>query len=457
MKSVKYLILLVVTIFVFLGSYHYINLYINDNARTYLQLDVKSEVLDEYQLFYSKTKDSWSETDSIREPYNKKGQWQTLKFEIPKGNSYIRIDPGNNEKVLISFKNIIFHSNSTAKVNIKELDYKINELVLKSSQENGEQVEFYSTGGDPSLGVSINSLNEFSKQKSNTTVNIFTTLLSLIISTLVYFIIRFSREVIYVIRSFLEHRQLVINLAKNDFKTKYASSYLGVLWGFISPLLTIVTYWFVFQVGLRSGDVGNIPFIVWFIAGIIPWFFFSEALSSATNAFTEYNYLVKKVVFKIELLPLVKIFSAFFVHLFFIVFIFIIYGMYGFYPNLYNFQLIYYVFCMGLLVVALSFMTSAVVLFFKDLNQIIAVVLQMGFWFTPIGWSVSMLSDFWARIFKLNPMYYIVQGFRDSLIDHVLFFERPYQTIYFWVFCLAILTISLKIFKKLKPHFSDVL
>lgn len=107
------------------------------------------------------------------------------------------------------------------------------------------------------------------------------------------------------------NKNLIINLAKNDFKTKYASSYLGVLWGFINPLLTIVTYWFVFQVGLRSGDVGNIPFIIWFIAGIIPWFFFSDAFSSATNAFTEYNYLVKKVVFKIELLPLVKVFSAF--------------------------------------------------------------------------------------------------------------------------------------------------
>lgn len=109
------------------------------------------------------------------------------------------------------------------------------------------------------------------------------------------------------------------------------------------------------------------------------------------------------------------------------------------------------------LIVSLTFLTSAVVLFFKDLNQIIAVILQMGFWFTPIGWPVSMLSDFWAGVFKLNPMFYIVQGYRDSLIDHIFFFDRPYQTIYFWLFCLVMFTFSLKVFKKLRPHFSDVL
>lgn len=162
-------------------------------------------------------------------------------------------------------------------------------------------------------------------------------------------------------------------------------------------------------------------------------------------------------MFKIELLPLVKVFSAFFVHLFFIAFILIVYAIYGYYPTLYNAQLIYYVFCLLILVISLSFFTSAVVLFFKDLNQIIAVILQMGFWFTPIGWSVTMLSDFWGRVFKLNPMFYIVQGFRDSLIDNVLFFDRPYQTAYFWFLCFLMLTFGLKVFKKLKPHFSDVL
>ena len=87
-----------------------------------------------------------------------------------------------------------------------------------------------------------------------------------------------------------ESKDLVLYLSKNDFKTKYAGSYMGIIWAFIQPLVTIVLYWFVFQVGLRSGDIGDTPFILWLMAGLIPWFFFQEALVNATNCFAEYSY-----------------------------------------------------------------------------------------------------------------------------------------------------------------------
>ncbi|OMD06711.1 MULTISPECIES: ABC transporter permease [Paenibacillus] len=456
MKLLKHLILLGFTLVIFIGSYYCIDFYIKDNVNLYLHMDVKSEISDDYQIFFATSNNGWNETDSIGKPYPQPGIWQSLEFKVPKGFAFIRIDPGNKES-LVSIKNVHFSGISDAQVNFNTLDYKLNQLELKNIDENSGQIDLQSTGNDPSILFNMSSHIEQSQQGNDSGPSIISLIISFIVAGFCYFIGRFSKETFNFAHDFLGNKNLIINLAKNDFKTKYASSYLGVLWGFINPLLTIVTYWFVFQVGLRSGDVGNIPFIIWFIAGIIPWFFFSDAFSSATNAFTEYNYLVKKVVFKIELLPLVKVFSAFFVHLFFIAFILIVYAIYGYYPTLYNAQLIYYVFCLLILVISLSFFTSAVVLFFKDLNQIIAVILQMGFWFTPIGWSVTMLSDFWGRVFKLNPMFYIVQGFRDSLIDNVLFFDRPYQTAYFWFLCFLMLTFGLKVFKKLKPHFSDVL
>lgn len=272
-----------------------------------------------------------------------------------------------------------------------------------------------------------------------------------------YFAVIRGREAIDYMRDLVANRRLILSLAKNDFKTKYASSYLGVLWGFIHPLLTILTYWFVFQVGLRSGDVGETPFILWFIAGIIPWFFFSDSLTGSTNVFHEYSYLVKKVVFKIQLLPAVKIISALFVQLFFTAFIFVVYALYGYTPQLISLQLVYYLFALVALAVSVSLLTSSVVLFFKDLNQIITVVLQIGFWYTPIAWQVTMISDKWTPLFKLNPMFYIVQGYRDTLVDGVLFYQRPLETIYFWLLCVALFTAGLYFFNKLKPHFADIL
>lgn len=85
------------------------------------------------------------------------------------------------------------------------------------------------------------------------------------------------------------------------------------------------------------------------------------------------------------------------------------------------------------------------------------IVLQMGFWFTPIGWSYTMLPSSWLFIFKLNPMFYIVEGFRDSFISHIAFYNHPYQTFYFWLFCFAALGVGIKTFGKLKPHFADVI
>ncbi|MFC3845655.1 ABC transporter permease, partial [Paenibacillus sp. MAH-36] len=92
-------------------------------------------------------------------------------------------------------------------------------------------------------------------------------------------------------------KNTIISMAKNDFKNKYAGSYLGITWAFIQPLLTIVIYWFVFQIGFRTTPVENVPFIVWFICGIIPWFYFSESLIAGTMSVVEYSYIVKKVMF----------------------------------------------------------------------------------------------------------------------------------------------------------------
>lgn len=136
---------------------------------------------------------------------------------------------------------------------------------------------------------------------------------------------------------------------KNDFKTKYAGSYLGIVWAFIQPIVTILVYWFVFSVGLKAGTVSDYPFVLYLVSGIIPWFFFQDALNGGTNALIEYNYLVKKVVFKISILPIVKIISALFVHVFFVAFALLLCACYGYTPSLYTLQIIYYSVCTFLL------------------------------------------------------------------------------------------------------------
>ena len=122
------------------------------------------------------------------------------------------------------------------------------------------------------------------------------------------------------IRDLVANRKLIQKFSINDFKSRYAGSFLGIMWAFIQPTVTIAVYWFVFDVGLKSAPTGGMPFILFLITGIIVWFFFSECLVNGTNCFREYSYLVKKVTFNIKILPTVKIISSLYTHIFFIAF-----------------------------------------------------------------------------------------------------------------------------------------
>lgn len=260
-----------------------------------------------------------------------------------------------------------------------------------------------------------------------------------------------------------KNRKMVLKLAKNDFRTKFAGSYLGIIWAFVQPVVTVLVYWFVFEVGFRDPNAKEalkVPFLLYLVAGIVPWFFFQDALTGGTNSLIEYSYLVKKVVFKISVLPVVKIISAMFVHLFFICFITLMYMLYGYFPDLYYLQIIYYTGGLALLVLGLCYMTSAVVVFFRDLSQIISIGLQIGIWMTPIMWiAEDKLADHvWLwNILKLNPVYYVVTGYRDIFINKQWFWQRPLWTLYFWCFTAGALLLGRWIFDRLRVHFADVL
>jgi lipopolysaccharide transport system permease protein len=248
-----------------------------------------------------------------------------------------------------------------------------------------------------------------------------------------------------------------MELTKRSLKTKYLGSYLGIYWSFIHPLAFISVIWFVFEIGLKIPPMENCPFIIWLMAGIIPWFFFSDGISTATNSILEDRYLVKEIVFSVAMLPIVKIISSLIVHIFFIFVMLLVLFAYGYYPNLYYLQAVYYLVATLVLVTGLSWLTSALVIFLRDIGQIVSVILQFGFWLTPIFWSAKILPQKYLIIVKLNPVYYLVEGYRESFIYKVWFWEHWLQTINFWLITGTLFIFGALIFRRLKPHFADIL
>jgi len=267
----------------------------------------------------------------------------------------------------------------------------------------------------------------------------------------------YFKHFISFLKALYYNRKLLIQLTIRDFKSRYLGSYLGLLWAFIQPVVTILIFWFVFEVGFKSAPVGDFPFILWLITGIIPWFFIAETLVSGTGAVIENSYLVKKIVFRVSMLPVVKLLSALVVHLFFILVIFLIFSIYHIYPGIHSIQVLYYSFSVIVLLLGLTWLTSSLVIFLKDVGQIISMLMQFGFWLTPIFWSLQMIPEKYQIYLKLNPVYYIVQGYRDSFIHNVWFWQHPIYTAYYWSVTGFIFVLGAVVFSRLRPHFADVL
>lgn len=269
---------------------------------------------------------------------------------------------------------------------------------------------------------------------------------------------KFFKLAIRFILDIITSRYVLSQLIKRDFKSRYLGSYLGLFWAFAQPLVTIGVLWFVFELGFKAApESGNIPFILWLSTGMIPWFFICEALGSATNSVIEHSYLVKKIAFRVGLLPIVKIASASIIHFFLAGLIMFMLIIYGIKPNLYNLQFFYYYISAVAFLLGLSWFTSSVVIFFKDLNQIVQVIIQVGFWGTPIFWKTSHLAPNLQWVFKLNPAYYITEGFRFTFIYNVPFWHHWLWGLYFWCITFAMMIIGTFVFNKLKPHFADAI
>lgn len=255
----------------------------------------------------------------------------------------------------------------------------------------------------------------------------------------------------------IRDRKVLWGLAKNDFKARFASSFLGGAWSFIQPLVTLLVFWFVFEAGFKNAPVNGVPFIVWLTPAHLAWTFFSETLVGGTNCLMEYGYLVKKVNFRVSMLPIVKIISNMFVHAGFILFIFFLLICNHVPLDIHNIQVFYYFACMCIFLLGLCWLLSAIAPFVKDVVNFVNVFIQIGFWMTPIFWSPDNMSAWVQQILKLNPMFYICRGYRDSFIDHIWFWQRGYTNLFFWSVTAIVFVAGAVLFKKLRPQFADVL
>lgn len=455
-KTLKILLLIAILI---LANLFAVKLAYSGESNIKLRIEVSHSVQESFQLFYS-TSNEFTEENSLYFSYDP-SLLEKMIIEVPLSEDYrhFRFDIGNTPANTVIKSVALTVGKVEIPMDLKQLfdgrNFEPTQYVLS---EDGLSLSFDHTDPYFLFEITKNDRDNVNNARLRSAMPVI--LLACGIVTAAIFVIVKKRASVYaLVGTLLDNRNLIWNLSKNDFKTKYAGSALGIVWAFIQPLVTILVYWMVFQFGLRSSSpVANTPFIVWLTAGMIPWMFFNEALMNATACFIEYSYLVKKVVFKISILPLVKIISSFFVHVVFLGFVTILCVIYGTIDGVEVIQLLYYMICLVVLVVGLSFITSAFNVFLKDFGQIISIILQVGMWATPILWPSTIVPQQFQFILKINPIFYIVEGYRDAFTcNGVWFWDKGFQTFFFWGVAVMFFVIGASVFKRMKNHFADVL
>jgi lipopolysaccharide transport system permease protein/teichoic acid transport system permease protein len=259
------------------------------------------------------------------------------------------------------------------------------------------------------------------------------------------------------LRRIYKYRSVIAAMALQEVKNKYIGTLGGIVWSIINPLLIIFVYWFVFSMGLKVQPIGNVPFIVYFCAGLLPWLTFSETLTTNTNTLSQKSYLIKKMVFPTEILPIVNLTANLITHVIMLTIFFIILMFSGISFSLINLQFLYYLMALCIFSIGLSWLLSSVNVFFPDTTVILGVITNIWFWLTPIVWIIEMLPSDYHVFIKLNPMFYIVDGYRKSFIYHTPLWEDYGMGVYFWGISLILFIVGGMIFRRLKPEFADVL
>ncbi len=209
---------------------------------------------------------------------------------------------------------------------------------------------------------------------------------------------------------------LLFSLTWSDFKSRFAGSVLGVIWAFLSPLLTIGIYWFVYTVALKGADIDGTPYLLWLIAGILPWFFLSEGLTGATSCFWDYRFLVRKTRFQTGYLPFIRVLSALWVHLPLLAIGYLSFLMSGIPPKSGQLWVLFWVLCGFCFSFSLGRILALWCSRLRDVGYGLAMAIQLGFWITPVFWNPAELSPMFQSLCSWNPAAILVSGYRASLL-----------------------------------------
>lgn len=253
------------------------------------------------------------------------------------------------------------------------------------------------------------------------------------------------------------NRERMFRISVYNYRILNKDAYLGSLWNFLNPFIQIATFWFVFGFGIRAGKpVDGFPYLVWMLCGMIPWFFASACITHGASSIRQKGISVLKMRYPVATIPLESVLVESYSHLIMVGILLIILVLMGYMPSLHWLNLLYYFAFAVVFFTALAMVTSVLSMIALDFQKLLNSLIRLLFYLTPILWSIDNMPEKIGKILSLNPIYYYVRGFRESLLYQVPFYARPKEMAFFWGITLVLLICGCNLIAKYRDQFIDL-
>ena len=254
------------------------------------------------------------------------------------------------------------------------------------------------------------------------------------------------------VKGLWQYRDLFYILAMRDIKVRYKQTALGVLWAIIQPLFTMIIFALFFG-RLAGMPSDGVPYPIFAFAGLLPWTFFSNAVTNSSNSLVGSANLITKVYFPRIIIPMSAVASGLLDFLIAFVLLIILMVWYSIPPSANLVMLPVLVTLTSLLAIGFGMWMSALNVKYRDIRYALPFVVQLGLFVTPIIYPASIVPEKWRWLLALNPLTGQIEGYRSA------FFGKPFD----WqsLAISAAITVALLIFaaynfKKMERSFADV-
>lgn len=271
------------------------------------------------------------------------------------------------------------------------------------------------------------------------------------------------RAAISVIKEQINNFYLIRRLSIYELKSENKSNYLGMAWELLNPLIQILIYWFVFGSIRQRANVEispgvDVPFILWLVGAFVLWTFFYQSTILGSKSIYSRLLMLSKMNFPMSVIPNIALFSQFYIHLGMLFITVVLFQFYGYFLSLYFIQIIYFMLASFCLIFSISLITSTLSTIIRDVHMLLNATLRMLLYLSPILWQITILAEPLPTLLKLNPLYYLIEGYRSALFGTGWYFIEHWEyTLYFWVLVIVLFIIGSTLHVKFRRHFIDYL